>query len=201
MRFKLFNIDFEITFLFTALVTFVIAMNSPFNVLTTIASSLLHEMGHLVTMSCLGNKPQCVRFEITGMNIIRQPSIKISSMHEILIALGGPVVNGFILLATCVLLCFFQSEKLFTISCINLILMVFNLLPVKSLDGGIVFYFLLLRKFSPDLCAKILKVSSMFFVVLIYIWGVYVLVSTNYNISVLIIATFLTLSTVSKNDY
>lgn len=201
MKFKLLNTYFEITFLFVALVAFVIAMNSPFNVLATIASSLLHEMGHLVTMSCLGNKPQCIRFEITGMNIIRQPSIKISSKHEILIALGGPAVNGVVLLATCVSLCFFQSEKLLIISCINLILMTFNLLPVKSLDGGIVFYFLLSKKLNPDFCARILKISSIFFVILIYAWGVFVFASTNYNISVLIIAIFLTLSTVSKNDY
>lgn len=201
MKFKLFNIDFEITFLFAALIAFVIAMNSPFNVLATILSSLLHEAGHLVMMYCSDNLPQCVRFEITGMNIKRQPSVKISTKHEVLIALGGPIANAIILLSSCVLLCFFQSKKLFTLACVNLILMTFNLLPVKRLDGGMALYFLLSKKFSPDFCGKILKITSVFFIILIYIWGVYVFISTNYNISALIIAIFLTLSMLGSNEY
>lgn len=200
MKFRLFNIEFEITFLFTALIAFVIAMNSPFNVLTTIFSSLFHEMGHLIMMFCSNNIPQSVRFEITGMNIIRQPSMKISAKHEIFIAMGGPVANGLVLLISCVLLCFLENEKILTVGCINLILMTFNLLPIKSLDGGMALYYLLSRKFNPDFCGKILKILSIFFVLLIYVWGVYVFVSTNYNISLLIIAIFLTMTTLSKKD-
>lgn len=201
MKFKLFNIDFEVTFLFAALIAFVIATNSPFNVLATILSSLLHETGHLVMMYCSDNLPQCVRFEITGMNMKRQPSVKISTKHEIFIALGGPIANAIILLICCVLLCFLQSEKLFTFACVNLILMTFNLLPVKRLDGGMALYFLFSKKFSPDFSGKILKITSIFFIILIYIWGIYVFVSTNYNISVLIIAIFLTLSMLGSNEY
>lgn len=201
MKFRLFGIDFEITFLFTALITFVIAMNSPFNVIITIISSLLHETGHLVMMCSLNNYPQCVRFEITGMNIKRQPSVKISTKNEIFIAFGGPLINAVVLLVSCVLLCFFESEKILTIACVNLILMTFNLLPVKRLDGGMALYFLLTKKFNTDICSKILIITSIIFIFLIYIWGIYVFVSTNYNITVLIIAIFLTLSMFSSNEY
>ncbi len=201
MKIRLFGIDFEITFLFTALIAFVIAINSPFNVLATILSSLLHETGHLVVMCSLNNYPQCVRLEFTGMNIKRQPSVKISTKNEIFIALGGPLINAVVLLVSCVLLCFFESEKILTIACVNLILMTFNLLPVKRLDGGMALYFLLSKKFSSDICAKVLKTTSIIFIILIYIWGIYVFVSTNYNITVLIIAIFLTLSMFSGNEY
>lgn len=201
MKFRLFGIDFEITFLFTALIAFVIAMNSPFNVLITILSSLLHETGHLIVMCSLNNYPQCVRLEITGMNIKRQPSVKISTKNEIFIALGGPFINAVVLFVSCVLLCFFQSEKILTTACVNLILMTFNLLPVKRLDGGMALYFLLTKKFNTDICSKILIITSIIFIFLIYIWGIYVFVSTNYNITVLIIAIFLTLSMFSSNEY
>ncbi len=201
MKFKLFDIDFEITFLFTALVAFVIAMNSPFNVIITIMSSLFHETGHLIMMCSLNNHPQCVRFEITGMNIKRQPSIKISTKNEIFIALGGPLANAIILFVSCVVLCIVQSEKIFTIACVNLILMTFNLLPVKKLDGGMALYFLLSKKLNTDICSKVLKTTSTIFIMLIYIWGIYVFVLTNYNISALIIAIFLTLSMFSDNEY
>lgn len=201
MKFKLFNIDFEVTFLFAALIAFVIATNSPFNVLATILSSLLHETGHLVMMYCSDNLPQCVRFEITGMNIKRQPSVKISTKNEIFIALAGPLANAMVLFISCIILCFLQSEKIFTIASVNLILTTFNLLPVKRLDGGMALYFWLSKKYDNHICSKILNITSIIFIILIYIWGIYVFVSTNYNITVLIIAIFLTLSMFSGNEY
>ena len=201
MKVRLFNIEFEITFLFCAIIAFVVSLNTPFNVLATIISSLFHEIGHLTAMCVLGNKPQCVRFEITGMNIKRQPSLKISTKNEIGIALGGPLANGFLLLMSCLMFSTYENEKIFIFACVNLVLMTFNLLPVKRLDGGMALYFLLSRKFETEFCAKFLKITSIIFITLIYIWGVYVLLSTNYNISLLIIAIFLTLSMLGGNEY
>lgn len=201
MKFRFSGIDFEITFLFVALITFIITMNAPANVIITVASSLLHEMGHLLTMSAVGNKPQSVRLEITGMNIKRVQSIKISTKNELLIALGGPFANAVIFTTCCFVICFIQSEFLLTIACINLILMTFNLLPVKRLDGGMALYFLLSRRFDPEFCSNILKITSSIFIIAIYIWGIYVFVSSGYNFSVLIIAIFLTLSMFGGNEY
>ena len=201
MKFRIFEIDFEITFLFAALLAFIITLNSPVSVLMTVASSLLHETGHLIAMIVFDNKPQCVRFEITGMNIKRQPSLKISTKNELLIALAGPFANCLLLVVSCIVLCFFESETVFTLSCINLILMLFNLLPIKKLDGGMALYHLLSLKYDADICSKILKVTSMAFVIVLYLWGIYIFASTNYNISVLIIALFLTLSLFDKNEY
>ncbi len=201
MKFRVFGVDFEITFLFAALITFIISLNSPFNVIITVFSSLFHEAGHLTAMFLSGNKPQSVRFEITGMNIKRRSSMKISTKNELLIALGGPIANGLVLLLAVIFLCFFENERIFIVAGINLILMTFNLLPVKRLDGGMALYYLLSRKFNIDLCEKALKITSIIFIVLIYIWGIYVFVSTNYNISVLIIAIFLTLSMLGSNEY
>ncbi len=201
MKFKFKGIDFEITFLFVALITFVITMNAPSNVLITITSSLFHEFGHLLTMSAVGNKPQAVRLEITGMNIKRTQSIKISTKNELLIALGGPFANAVIFTICCFIICFYQSEILMTIACINLILMTFNLLPVKKLDGGMALYFLLSRRFDAEFCSKILKITSTIFITLLYFWGIYVFVSSRYNFSVIIIAIFLTLSMFGGNEY
>lgn len=201
MKFRFNGIDFEITFLFVALITFMITLNAPSNVLITIASSLLHEMGHLLTMSAVGNKPQAVRFEITGMNIKRQQSIKISTKNELLIALGGPFANAIIFIICCFVICFYQSEFIMTIACINLILMFFNLLPVKRLDGGMALFFLLSRRFDTEICSKILKITSVIFITIIYIWGIYVFVANGSNFSVIIIAIFLTLSMFGGNEY
>lgn len=201
MIFNIFGVKVEITFWFVAFVTFIISLNVPSNVIITMLCSLLHEIGHLLSMSSIGNKPQEVRFELTGMNIIRQQDFKISTKNEILIALGGPIINFICFLLSVIILCVYKNENILTFGCINLILMIFNLLPIKKLDGGMALYYILSQKYDNVICAKVLKVTSVFFIVLIYIWGIYAFVSSGYNISLIIIAIFLTLSMFSCNEY
>ncbi len=201
MIFNILGIKVEITFWFVALITFIISLNAPSNVLFTMVSSLLHETGHLLIMTSVGNKPQAVRFEITGMNIIRQPDLKISTKNEILIALGGPFINLICFLFSVIMLCIYKNESILTFGCINLILMTFNLLPIKKLDGGMALYYALTQKYDNVICSKILKITSIFFITIIYLWGFYVFVSSGYNISLIIIAIFLTLSMLGNNDY
>ncbi len=200
MIFNVFGIKVEITFWFVALITFIISLNAPSNVLITVFSSLLHETGHLLVMTSIGNKPQAVRFEITGMNIVRQPDLKISTKNEILIALGGPLVNLICFFVSVIILCIYKNEGVLTFGCINLILMTFNLLPIKKLDGGMALYYALSQKYDNLTCSKVLKITSFFFIALIYIWGIYAFVSSKYNISLIIIAIFLTLSMLDNND-
>lgn len=201
MIFNIFGVKVEITFWFVAFITFIISLNVPSNVFVTVISSLLHEMGHLLIMTSVGNKPQAVRFEITGMNIIRQPDYKISIKNEILISLGGPFINLICFSISVIILCIYQNDNVLTFGCINLILMIFNLLPIKKLDGGMVLYYALSQKYDNITCSKVLKITSIFFITLIYIWGIYAFVSSKYNISLLIIAIFLTLSLICNNDY
>ena len=201
MVFNIFGIKVEITFWFISLITFIISLNAPSNVLVTVFASLLHEMGHLLVMTSVGNKPQAVRFEITGMNIIRQPNLKISTKNEVLIALGGPFINLICFLLSVITLCICGNENILTFGCINLILMIFNLLPITKLDGGMALYYALSQKYDNVICSKILKITSAFFIILIYLWGIYAFVSSKYNISLIIIAIFLTLSMFSCNEY
>ena len=201
MIFNIFGVKVEITFWFVALITFIISLNAPSNVLITIFSSLLHETGHILMMTFVGNKPQAVKFEITGMNIIRQPDLKISTKNEILIAIGGPLINFLCFLISVIILCIHNNENILTFGCINLILMTFNLLPVKRLDGGMALFYILSQKYDNNICSKILKIISIFFITIIYLWGFFVFISSGYNISLIIIAIFLTLSMLGNNDY
>ncbi len=201
MTFKLCGIKIEVTFLFVAFLTFIISLNAPANLLITVASSLLHEAGHLSMLILLNNKPQAVKFEIVGMNIIRKQDLKISRKEEIAISLGGPLMNFVVVVASCLLLTFYNNQHVLTCACINLILMTFNLLPIKMLDGGAILYFVLSAHFNSLLCRKILKVTSVIFIFIIYLWAFYVFVVTKYNISLIIIAIFLTISLFQENDY
>lgn len=201
MCFNVFGIKVEITFLFVAFIAFILTMKAPSNVLITVMSSLIHEVGHLLIMFILGSRPEKVRFELTGINIIRNQDMRISNKNEILISIGGPLANSFIFILCCLYLCFYKNNSILMFACINLILMTFNLLPIKGLDGGNALYFLLLQKYDSSFSAKIIYITSVIFIFLIFIWGIYAFVSTKYNFSIIIIAIFLTLSLFSKNEY
>lgn len=201
MVFNICNVRVEITFFFVAFLTFVLSLKAPSNVLITILSSLLHEAGHFAVMLMVGNKPKSVKFEMVGMNIIRQENVKISTKSEIAISLGGPLVNFIIVILSCGVLCFYESRFILTCACINLILMTFNLLPIKSLDGGATLYFILLQYFESSISGRILKITSAIFIILIYLWAIYVFISTQYNISLIIIAILLTISLFQNNEY
>lgn len=121
--------------------------------------------------------------------------------NEILIALGGPTVNAVIFVFCTFLLCFLKNEIILTTAAVNLILMTFNLLPIKRLDGGMVLYFLLSRKYDSDFSSRILKITSLLFIFLIYFWGAYVFWVSKYNVSLLIIAIFLTFSMFGGGEY
>ena len=201
MTFKICGIQFEITFLFVAILTYIISLKAPANVLVTVISSLLHEMGHLSVMLLVRNKPKTVKFELVGMNIIRQESFKISAKREIAISLGGPIMNFIIVIISCIFLCFYENYIVMTCACINLILITFNLLPIKTLDGGAILFFLLSQYYEAQTCRKILKITSILFISIIYLWAIYVFIVSGYNFSLIIIAIFLTISMFQNNDY
>lgn len=201
MSFNIYGVKIKFTFLFVALMSFIITLKAPASLLLTIIASLFHEIGHLCLMLLTKNKPKAIQFELTGINIIRAENMNISLKSELLIALGGPLINAFFFVACCLLLCIYENENMLTFACINLILLTFNLLPIKRLDGGIALYFLLSQRFETDFCRKILQILSCIFISLIYLWGTYVFLSTKYNLSVLVVAIFLTLSMFSCNEY
>ena len=201
MRFNILGIRVEVTFLFVAFISFVLTLKAPSNVLITVISSLIHEIGHLLIMLILDNRPEKVRFELTGINIIRSLNMKISNKNEIFISIGGPLANAIISTLCCLYLCFYKNDLILTFACINLILMAFNLLPIKGLDGGNALYFLLIHKCDSLFSTKIIYITSFVFILLVFIWGIYVFIATKYNISIIIIAMFLTLSLFSKNEY
>lgn len=201
MAFKIKGITVEITFYFAALIAFMLSMRAPADVLIAVFSSLFHETGHLAAMFWVGNAPQAVRFELTGMNIKRRQSTKISMKNELIIALGGPFANLLIFVIFCFVYAFRKAEILLHISCINLVLMIFNMLPIKRLDGGMALYFFLSQKHDAAVCSLVLKITSVIFICIVYAWGIYVFAAGGYNFSVIIIAIFLTLSMFGNYEY
>ncbi len=88
-----------------------------------LVSAALHEAAHLAVMRWLGSKPQSVRLIPGGINIAERDIN--TPPRQALILAAGPFSN--------LLLALLSSGDL---KHLNILLFIFNMLPVEGLDGG-----------------------------------------------------------------
>lgn len=102
--------------------------------------ALIHELAHLVTGMLMGLKPETLRIMPLGFCIEFKPNIEdynkkilksnILSVKKIIIAFAGPFVNLIIFLFGIL----YQIDS--NIIYANLLIFLFNMLPIYPLDGG-----------------------------------------------------------------
>ncbi len=189
MKIKVLGTEIYISFLFAALIAFLLATDRTGLIIPTLFASAIHEGGHLFAMWICQCQPKAIRLIPTSMQIIRGFSSRPKS--EITIALLGPAANLAVFL--CLLLNFFlfESEGVLIFALLNLILAVFNLLPVSGLDGGTVLKNILARKTDLYTAERKVKIITLILAALILFAGVYMLLSGKFNISVFIMAVYL----------
>lgn len=150
-------------------------------------AALLHEGGHLLACRLLGVPIRFFRPTVAGAVIGYDPSA-VSYTREAMIAAAGPLSNlaGF-------LLCFpgqcSRGRALFGIACLSLAL--FNLLPIRRLDGGVILYDLLTSVMDPWRSAPIVETVSLVCTVCLWMCAAAVQIRCGGNLSVFLISVYL----------
>ena len=108
--------------------------------------AILHEMGHLICGLILGLKPKALKIMPLGISIEfsviyndynkKVKNANILSLKKMIIALAGPITN-FLIVGICLILrkyinSFYCNEIIYA----NILIAIFNLLPIYPLDGG-----------------------------------------------------------------
>ena len=170
----------KISLLSIVWIVVLILTNTPF-IMPLLCAVILHEIGHLLCAKLLKIQIKSFEFSIFGGRIKteKEPSY----IDELLFALGGPLAGiiGFAFTYKFALnnldipLC---QAFLFPFSVISLCLSIFNLIPLTSLDGGRILKCTLCLLFPLDTADKILRFTSFFTLVSLWMLSVYMMLKT-----------------------
>lgn len=99
--------------------------------LTVLGAAALHELGHWVVLSCLGGSVRTLHLSVFGA-LMETDSRRLSYTGETAAVLAGPLAN----LLAAGLCSLGETSFCRVFAGANLALCLFNLLPVRPLDGG-----------------------------------------------------------------
>jgi len=154
--------------------------------------ALIHELAHLICGVLLGFKPNtlkimplgfCIEFDTKPQDYnIKVLKSNYLSVKKILIALAGPLINSLIIIFGIIL------ELEVNIIFSNLIIILFNLIPIYPLDGGRILQNILKILFGNKTAYKYTNIiSNVFIIIITMISSVLILVTENIAILILII--------------
>lgn len=92
-----------------------------------VLAAVIHELGHAAAIVCLGGRITCIRLHAAGAVIVQGKLL--SDTRECLVSLAGPVAG----LLAAMLFAFWRHPM---DAGANLVLSLFNILPILPLDGG-----------------------------------------------------------------
>lgn len=121
----------SVKFSFFAVIALLTLSETSTYVFMSLLSCFLHETGHLLSMFLFGAGVRKIILYGAGIKIIRGYSL-VERKKEFVILISGCLMNIIMFL----LFFFIKGESFRTFSVINLATAVFNILPIKSLDGG-----------------------------------------------------------------
>ena len=158
-------------------------------ILPTFFAIIVHEMGHLFAMWALDCEPKQIRLIPASIQVVC--SFSKQYKNDIIIAVCGPAVN-YILFGT---LYFnylaFKNEIVLYYALLNLIIGVFNSLPILGLDGGTVLYSVLAKNGDSAKARLTVKLITVITAVIIIVAAIIFTVKGRFNLSFYIIGIYL----------
>lgn len=162
-------------------------------------SAAVHEAGHIWAMYFLGYRFR--RMDILPMGALIICPEGIPYIDEYKIALSGPLASLLLAFTGAVWFSYAHSLPSFFLALINLVLALFNLMPIKKLDGGKAIYCFLTAKHpekqdkTEQICSVLSIISKTFFLMLAAVF----IIITHCNLGVIILSAVLLIQLLGKS--
>lgn len=189
MRFRVFGTEIYVSFLFFAVITVMLAADRTGYALPTLCAAAFHETGHLFAMWIFECQPSSIRLVPASVSITGPFPRKKSG--EVIIALAGPLFN---MVIACSLLLNYKlasSNISLQYGLINLIIGLFNMLPVKGLDGGTVLTVIFEKAAGRTKAESMIKMITAIFGFLVLFAGLFLIIRGSINLSVIIMGLYI----------
>lgn len=201
MTIKIFNLRIDISFLFLALLSFLLYFDKKI-FLSSFFSTFVHEFGHIFASFLCGQNIQKIKINAFNFNIIKSQVQHSKISDNIFILVSGPILN---LILAIFLYVFYldltNCNHFIKLLCINnFLLFLLNILPIKNLDGGQIFYYFLIKKIDEGTAVRIVEIISILFLIPITILGLTTLLQNKYNFSLLTLCIYLFLILIFKKS-
>lgn len=194
------NCRIYISFWLVAFLAVASALDTSGYVWCAVLASFWHELGHIVAMALKNRLPQKVNLGLFNISIIDKLSFTRNYMQDIFILFAGPVFNFIAAVFLYCLFIFIQSEIFVFLICANLLVGIFNLLPIYALDGGSILFLCLSMKLSQEKSNLIIKITSFLILIPLAFIGFLILLQSYYNFSLLLISCYLIFLLIVKKE-
>lgn len=150
--------------------------------LMTLLAALVHECGHLLAAKRLGIPWRGFSMDFTGARM-EVSGRMLSFFEEWLLCAAGPLF-GLIFSALGALFWKYTQYAVW-FSCASLLLSLLNLLPIRTFDGGRMLECTLMPLMGEAITFRVMRISSFFFLFLIWAAAIYFLLRSGDGISLL----------------
>lgn len=199
MKFRLAGIKFYVSFPAISLICLSLFISDDKLCLLPVCllASVIHEAGHLIFVCRYKGKPESICIK-TGEVAINCNLCFATYKEDLIITIAGICVN-IIVSSVCFLLYqIIPSAFVFNVAMCNLVVGLFNLLPIKTFDGGQLTELLLTRRFSTSTVEKLVNIITITTVIPIAFAGAYILLTSKFNYSMLLLAIYWLLLIINK---
>lgn len=174
-----------------AALTVVLTADTTGMCLCCILAAICHELAHITAMALQHTGVKSITVSLFDIDIKDVNKGKRSFIGELAVILSGPLVNIILFVIFSLMFNISDITFFFKLSRANLVLGVFNALPIVSLDGGNALALFLQRNLQLNSVDTVMKVISLLIVVPMGIAGFLILFASPYNFTLLFTSCYL----------
>lgn len=147
------------------------------------ASVVIHELGHLAALRLFKRRVSELRIDLWGLTI--RCDKPLSYKHELITAAAGPLASLLFAVLMSATGRYSGTQAFYVVSGLSLIYCIYNALPVRMLDGGSVLFDAVVLISDLDHAERIVCVTSCLVILLLLILGIWLLIITKLNFTLL----------------